>query len=145
MGHPQSGDTVKVHYTGRLEDGQVFDTSKKREPLELTVGQQQVIPGFERAVMQMEPGEAKTVKVPADEAYGPRRPELVVAVDRGEIPEHIQPTVGQKLQIQRQDGAVTVVSVADVSDEKVTLDANHPLAGEDLTFELELVEVHQRH
>jgi peptidylprolyl isomerase len=145
VAHPQSGDTVKVHYTGRLDDGRVFDSSKEKAPLELTLGREQVIPGFEQAVTQMEPGEAKTVTVPAEKAYGPRRPELVLAVDRTEIPESIDLAVGQKLKIQRNDGLVTVVSVAGVSDEKVTLDANHPLAGEDLTFDLELVEVRSRH
>jgi peptidylprolyl isomerase len=137
----RSGDTVTVHYTGRLDDGRVFDSSKERGPLELTVGEKQVIPGFEDALTEMEPGQAKTVTVPAEQAYGPRRPELMVAVDRTEFPEHIQPTVGQKLQLQSKDGMVTEVRVADVSDEQVTLDANHPLAGQNLTFDLELVEI----
>ena len=141
MAQPRSGDTIKVHYTGRLDDGRVFDSSKQREPLELTVGEAEVIPGFEQALTQMQPGEAKTVTVPAEQAYGPRRPDLVLAVDRAELPEHIQPTVGQKLKVQDNDGRVTEVRVADVSDEQVTLDANHPLAGQNLTFELELVEI----
>jgi FKBP-type peptidyl-prolyl cis-trans isomerase 2 len=141
MAHPRSGDTVKVHYTGRLDDGRVFDSSKERDPLELIVGQRRVIPGFEEAVVQMEPGEEKTVTVPADRAYGPRRPELMLSVDRTEFPDHIQPTVGQKLQVQRQHGQVAEVTVAEVSDNQVTLDANHPLAGQDLTFDLELVEI----
>lgn len=139
--HPKSGDTITVHYTGRLENGRVFDSSKGREPLELTVGTQQVIPAFEHALTEMRPGDAKTITVPSDEAYGPRRPDLVVAVDRGAFPEHIEPAVGQRLQVQRRDGGVTEVTVADVSEEQVTLDANHPLAGKDLTFDLELVEI----
>jgi len=141
MAHPRAGDTIAVHYTGRLDDGRVFDSSKDKRPLELTVGQKQVIPGFEEALTEMEPGESKTVTVPADKAYGPHRPERVLAVDRGQLPEHIQPAVGQKLQVQHEDGRVTDVSVAEVSDHQVTLDANHPLAGQDLTFELELVAI----
>lgn len=138
---PRSGDTVTAHYTGRLDDGRVFDSSKERGPIELTVGEKQVIAGFEDALTEMEPGQAKTVTVPAEQAYGPRRPELMLAVDRTEFPEHIQPTVGQRLQLQSKDGMVTEVRVADVSDEQVTLDANHPLAGQNLTFDLELVEI----
>ena len=136
MAQPQSGDTVKVHYTGRLDDSRVFDSSKKREPLELTVGQRRVIPGSE-AVVQMEPGEEKTVTVFADRAYGPRRPELM-SVDRTEFPDHIQPIVGQELPVQRQHGQVVEARVA---DNQVTLGANHPPAGQDLTFDLELVEI----
>jgi peptidylprolyl isomerase len=132
-----------VHYTGRLDDGRVFDSSKEREPLELTVGQGRVIPGVEEAIVQMEPGEERAVTVPADRAFGPRRPELMLSVDRTEIPEHIQPTVGQTLQVQHQDGQVAEVRVAEVSDSQVTLDANHPLAGHDLTFDLELVEIRE--
>jgi peptidylprolyl isomerase len=144
MPHPRTGDTIAVHYTGRLDDGRVFDSSKERAPLEMAVGEKQVIPAFEAAVTQMEPGEARTVTVPAEEAYGPHRPELMVAVDRAEFPEHIQPAVGQKLQVQRKDGMVTEVRVAEVSDDEVTLDANHPLAGQNLTFDLELVEIRAR-
>ena len=139
--HPAPGDTVKVHYTGRLGDGRVFDSSRQRGPLQVTVGQGRVIPKFEEALTQMEPGEEKTVTIPAEQAYGPRRPELVLAVDRTEFPEHIEPSVGQELQLRQNDGEVAIVRVTDVSDEQVTLDANHPLAGQDLTFDLQLVEV----
>ena len=141
MAHPRSGDTITVHYTGRLADGRVFDSSEGREPLELTVGEGEVIPGFEHALTQMEPGEERTVTIPADEAYGPHRPELMVSVDRAELPDHIQPEVGQQLQVRADDGHTAIVTVAEVSDGQVTLDANHPLAGEDLTFDLRLVEV----
>ena len=144
MAHPRSGDTVRVHYTGRLDDGRVFDSSKEREPLELTVGQGRVIPGVEEAVVQMEPGEEKTVMVPADRAFGPRLPELMLSVDRTDFPEHIQPTVGQKLQVRHHDGQMAEVRVAEVSDRQVTLDANHPLAGHDLTFDLKLVEIREK-
>jgi len=141
MAHPRAGDTVKVHYTGRLDDGRVFDSSKQRDPLELTLGDGRVIPGFEEAIAAMQPGEERTVRIPADRAYGRHRSELVLAVDRSELPPDIQPQVGQHLQVQHDDGEVTVVRVAEVSDEQVTIDANHPLAGHDLTFELELVAV----
>jgi peptidylprolyl isomerase len=141
MAHPRSGDRVKVHYTGRLRDGRVFDSSTEREPLELTVGGGQVIPKFEQAVTEMKPGDERTVTIPADEAYGPRRPELMIALDREQLPQHIEPTVGQHLEVRREDGETAVVTVAEVSDAHITLDANHPLAGEDLTFDLKLVDV----
>ena len=141
MAHPRSGDTVKVHYTGRFGDGRVFDSSRQREPMEVTVGAGRVIPGFEEALTRMEPGEERTVTIPAEQAYGARRPDLMVAVNRTEFPEHIEPSVGQQLQVRQDDGQVAVVTIAEVSDEQVTIDANHPLAGEDLTFDLELVEV----
>jgi len=141
MAQPRAGDTVRVHYTGRLDDGRVFDSSKERAPLEVTLGEGRVISGFEDAIAQMEPGEERTVRIPADRAYGPHDPDLVLEVDRSELPPDIQPEVGQHLQVQHDDGQVTVVTVAAVSDEQVTIDANHPLAGHDLTFDLELVGV----
>lgn len=140
MTHPKSGDTVRVHYTGRLDDGRVFASSKAREPLELTVGEGTLLPSVEEILTRMEPGEERTVTIPAERAYGPHQPELVLAVDRAEFPEHIEPEVGQELQV-RQGDEVVVVRIAEVSDEQVTIDANHPLAGENLTFDLELVAV----
>jgi len=144
MANPQAGDTVKVHYTGRLGDGRVFDSSRERGPMEVTVGAGQVIPTFEEALTTMQPGEERTVTIPAEQAYGPRRPDLVVSVDRAEFPEHIKPTVGQELQVRQDGGETAIVKIAEVSDQQVVLDANHPLAGEDLTFDLELVEVQPR-
>ena len=144
MAHPRSGDTVKVHYTARLDDGRVFDSSKERDPLQLTIGEGKPFPGLDEALTEMEPGEERTVTIPADRGYGPHRPELLVAVDRTEFPNDIQPQVGQRLQVRHEQGQVSVVTVADVSDEQVTLDANHPLAGRDLTLELQLVEVAPR-
>ena len=140
MTHPRSGDTVRVHYTGRLDDGRVFASSKAHEPLELTVGKGTLIPSVEETLTRMQTGEERTVTIPPERAYGPYQPELVLAVDRAEFPEDIEPEVGQELQV-RQGGAVLVMRVAGVSDEEVTIDANHPLAGQNLTFDLELVEI----
>jgi peptidylprolyl isomerase len=137
----KDGDTVQVHYTLKLEDGTVFDTSIGGDPLQFTIGDGQLIPGFEQAVVGMSPGESKTVEIPADEAYGPYLEELVMVVDRDQLPEDLQPEVGQQLQIRQPDGQTILVKVIDVSESSVTLDANHPLAGEDLTFDIELVEI----
>jgi peptidylprolyl isomerase len=135
-----NGDTVRVHYTGKLDDGSVFDSSEGREPLEFRLGGGEVIPGFEQAVTGMAPGDERQVTIPADEAYGPRREELVLVVRRQELPEEMQPEVGLQLQMS-QDGQQFVVTISDVTEEDVVLDANHPLAGEDLTFELKLVDI----
>ena len=140
MTHPRSGDTVRVHYTGRLDDGRVFASSRAQGPLELKVGEGTLLPSVEETLTRMEPGEERTVTIPAERAYGPHEPELVLAVDRTEFPEDIEPEVGQELQVQQGD-AVLVMRVAEVSDEEVTIDANHPLAGQNLTFDLELVEI----
>ena len=140
MAQARSGDTVRVHYTGRLEDGSVFDSSQGREPLEFVLGAQQVIPGFEEAVDGLSPGEERSVSIPADRAYGPRREEMVLTVGRDQFPDEIQPEVGQQLQMS-QDGQVAIVTIVGVSDAEVTLDANHPLAGKDLVFDVQLVEI----
>jgi peptidylprolyl isomerase len=140
MAQAKAGDTVRIHYTGTLDDGSVFDSSRGREPLEFTLGTQQVIPGFERAILGLAEGEGRTVTIPVAEAYGARRDELMLEVDRSQFPDHIEPKVGQQLQIDQQ-GQVGVVTVTAVTDRTVTLDANHPLAGRALTFELELVEI----
>jgi peptidylprolyl isomerase len=140
MTHPRSGDTVKVHYTGRLDDGRVFASSRAQGPLELTVGKGTLLPSVEETLTRMEPGEERTVTIPAERAYGPYEPELVLAVDRAEFPEDIEPEVGQELQVQQGD-EVVVVRITAVSDEEVTIDVNHPLAGQNLTFDLELVAV----
>jgi peptidylprolyl isomerase len=140
MAAAKSGDTVRVHYTGTLNDGTVFDSSQGREPLEFTVGIGQVIPGFDQAVTGMQPGDEKTVTIPSGEAYGEHRPEMMATVPREQFPAEIQPEIGQQLQVS-QDGQNFVVTVVEVGADEVTLDANHPLAGEDLTFKLELVEI----
>lgn len=143
MSKVKEGDTVKVHYTGKLGDGSVFDTSRERnEPLEFTLGQGQLIPGFEKAVEGMNVGDSTTVDIPSGEAYGERRDDLELEVSRNELPDNIEPEVGMQLQMQQQqNGKAIPVQITEVSDEKVTLDANHPLAGKDLTFDIELVEI----
>lgn len=135
------GDTVKVHYTGRLDDGTIFDSSINREPLQFTIGEGQIIPGFEQAIIGMSPGESKTTRIPMDEAYGPHRKEMVVVVSREQIPAELNPEVGQQLQVRQPDGRAMIVVVTEVSESSVTLDANHPLAGKDLTFDIQLVEI----
>ena len=141
MTKAENGNTVKVHYTGKLENGEVFDSSQGREPLEFTIGQGQMIPGFEAAVIGMQVGETKSAeKIPADEAYTYHE-ELVAEISRDQFPEYITPEVGQQLQAQQSDGQIMVVKVLAFTDETVTLDGNHPLAGKDLYFDLELVEV----
>lgn len=141
MAAAKQGDTVSVHYTGKLTDGTVFDSSRERDPIQFKLGEQQVIPGFEKAVEGMEPGEKTEVTIPADEAYGQRNEEAVAAVERARLPEGLDPQVGQQLQMQGPEGQAMPVRVTDVDDENITVDANHPLAGKDLIFELELVNV----
>lgn len=141
MDSAQTGNVVKVHYTGKLEDGTVFDSSRDREPLEFTLGSGQVISGFEQAVAGMKVGETRSAHISSDDAYGPRRDDLVLEIEREQIPEDIEVEVGTQLQLQQQNGQAVPVTVADVGGENVTLDANHPLAGQDLYFDLELVEV----
>ncbi|WP_332450071.1 FKBP-type peptidyl-prolyl cis-trans isomerase [Methanoculleus sp.] len=141
MAQAKEGDTVRVHYTGKLEDGTVFDTSGEGTPIEFTIGDGEIIPGFEKAVVGMEPGETKTARLSPEEAYGPRREDMTLTVDRAQFPEEIDPEPGQQLQVQQPDGRAAVVVVSEVSESTVTLDANHPLAGQPLTFEIQLVEV----
>jgi peptidylprolyl isomerase len=135
----KEGTTVRVHYTGRLKDGSVFDSSEGRDPIEFTIGGRQVIPGFENMVLGMSVGAKKTTTIPAAEAYGERRDELVFEVDRQRLPPETEPAIGQVLEVQTADGQRGQVTVVAVADETVKLDANHALAGEDLTFEVELV------
>lgn len=141
MTQAQRGDTVKVHYTGKLDDGTVFDSSVDREPLEFTLGQGGIIPGFEQAVLGMSTGESKTETIPSENAYGPYVEEMVLTVDRQQMPPEIEPQVGQQLHLQQPDGQMIPVMITDVSSSTVTLDANHPLAGENLTFDIQLVEI----
>jgi peptidylprolyl isomerase len=141
MALAKSGDTVRINYTGRLDDGTVFKTSCGYKPLEFRIGKSTLIPAFQETVVGMKPGNSRTVKIVADEAYGPRHEQMVVAVDRNKFPENVKPSVGLELDICQQNGKVSLVKVVDVSECSVTLDANHPLAGKDLTFDIELVEI----
>jgi peptidylprolyl isomerase len=141
MRHAKHGDTVKVHYRGKLQDGSVFDASFDREPLQFTIGERQVIPGFEEAVVGMNPGDSKTTELPAEKAFGPHREDMVVVVDKSEFPTHVEPRVGQSVPIPQPDGPPVDVTVTQVTESEVTVDANHPLAGEALAFDIELIEI----
>ncbi|PZF71675.1 FKBP-type peptidyl-prolyl cis-trans isomerase [Taibaiella soli] len=141
MQQVKKGDTVRVHYHGKLNDGSTFDSSDGRAPLEFVVGNGQVIKGFDDAVMSMAVGEKKTVTIPVHEAYGERSDENMVRYPITEFPADIKPEVGMELHMSDDQGHVFPVIVAEVTDDSVLLDANHPLAGEPLTFEIELVEI----
>lgn len=137
----KAGDTVRIHYTGTLQDGTTFDSSQGRDPLEFTVGSGQIIPGLDKALPGMAVGDTKSVEVPCDEAYGPVQPEARQEMPRAQIPADIPLDPGTQLQMRSPAGQTIPVVVAEVTDETVTLDANHPLAGKDLTFDIELVEL----
>lgn len=165
MAQAKSGDKVKVHYTGTLEDGSVFDTSEgyvehptehscgcgsnegcgsesqETGPLEFTIGAGQLIPKFEAAVIGLEPGQSISITISADDAYGQRAEEMVAVIDRSDIPENINPEPGHQMEVILQDGSPMPVLVTEVTDKSITLDANHPLAGFDLTFAIKLVEI----
>ena len=143
MSNPKMGDRVKVHYTGTLGDGEVFDTSREREPFEFDIGSGNVIPSFEQGVIDMAVGETKQITIEPENAYGPRREELVVEVKKNGFPEDIEPAVGQQLQTKQEDGSPINVTITAMTEETVTLDANHPLAGQTLVFDIELVEILQ--
>lgn len=137
----ENGKTVKIHYTGTLDDGTQFDSSAGRDPLEFQMGAGMVIPGFEQGVADMEVGEKKSIHIPAAEAYGERREDLVMQFERSQLPVGLEPEVGMGLQMQGPQGQPVPVTVTEVSEENITIDANHQLAGQNLNFELELVEV----
>jgi len=161
MAQAKQGDKVRVHYTGTLEDGSIFDSSEgfveecgdecedegcgcnvnNSGPLEFVIGQGSLIPKFEEAVIGLEPGQSVQVKIPADDAYGQRVEEMVAVIERSEIPAEISPEPGQRMEVVLQDGTPLPVVITDVTDTSVTLDANHPLAGLDLTFDIKLVEI----
>ncbi len=141
MTEAKKGDTVQVHYRGTLADGSEFDSSEGRDPLQITLGAGQVIPGFDAAVTGLKVGDKTTTTIPADQAYGQSHPEAVLAVPVAQLPPGLDPQVGQQLQMQGQDGSPIPVRVTEVTTETITLDANHPLAGKDLTFEIELVAI----
>lgn len=141
MAQAKQGDKVRVHYTGRLTDGTVFDSSQGRDPLEFEIGRHQVIPGFEKAVEGLSVGESTTTTIPAAQAYGERSENLVMQVPLAHMPEGLNPQEGQQLYMRQPNGQPVAVRVAAVSKDTVTLDANHQLAGKDLTFEIRLVKI----
>jgi FKBP-type peptidyl-prolyl cis-trans isomerase 2 len=141
MTQAKPGTTVSIHYTGTLADGTTFDSSEGRDPLTFKLGGGEIIPGLESALSGMTVGEKKKVTIPSEDAYGPHRPEAIQQVPREAVPDHIPLDLGTQLQVQTQDGRAVPVTVTEVTDAQVTLDANHPLAGKDLTFDVELVSV----
>ncbi len=141
MSEAKKDNLVKVHYTGKLDDGQVFDSSKDREPLEFKIGEGKLIPGFENGVIGMKLQESKTIKIPFTEAYGDKREELMIEVQNQQLPEELKPEVGMELVSKSPDGQEQIVKIAEVKEASIVVDANHPLAGQDLTFEIELVDI----
>lgn len=141
MAQAKHGDLVKVRYIGSFDDGTTFDSSDGRDPLQFVIGEGMLIPAFEQAIVGMLPGDSKEVHIPAGDAYGPYMDELILEVDRGQIPQYISPEEGMQLQITQDDGSSTVVKVVKLTEEKIFLDANHPLAGKDLNFDIELVDI----
>jgi peptidylprolyl isomerase len=137
----EAGDYIKVHYTGTLDDGSEFDSSEGREPLEFTAGAGQMIKGFDAAVIGMRIGEVKTAKIPAEDAYGPHNDELILTFSKDELPEGMDPKVGDEIPLTGPGGRIMNAPVIDVNETNITVDANHRLAGKDLTFEIELVEL----
>lgn len=139
----KTGDTVSVHYTGRLADGEVFDSSEGHEPLSFVVGAKQVIEGFENGVMGMSVGDKKTIEIKSDEAYGERIEGLAQAVPRESLRMDVEPEIGMSFMIQTPDGQQMPVAITEITEETITLDANHPLAGKDLTFDIEVVAIQE--
>jgi peptidylprolyl isomerase len=142
MMQAKHGDTVRVHYRGRLRDGSEFEASFDREPLQFMIGGGQVIAGFEEAVVGMKPGDSKTTELPAEKAFGLYREDMVAVVDKSQFEDWgLEPEIGESVRIRQPDGSSIEVTVSDVTESEVTVDANHPLAGEDLTFDIELVDI----
>jgi len=141
MNPAKLGDTVTVHYKGTLKDGSVFDTSENQEPLNFTLGKNEMIPGFENAIIGLTKGESKTFTLTPDEAYGEQDDDMILNMPRSEFPPEIDPEVGMVLKVNNEDDEDTHLMVTEITDEMITLDGNHPLAGEDLTFEINVVEI----
>ena len=141
MSQAKPGDTVRIHYTGTLDDGTQFDSSAGRDPLEFTIGSGQVIPGFDKAVEGMTVGDSKSVNIAVNDAYGPRHAQMVQQVPKTALPGDLEPREGMTLQARGNDGQVINLTVTAVGDEHITVDGNHPLAGRDLNFDIELVEI----
>jgi peptidylprolyl isomerase len=143
MAKAKEGDRVKVYFTGTLEDGTIFGQTHEDEPFEFTIGEKSVLPKFEGAVIGMKEGENKAILIAPEDAYGPRDKERVFTAEKSEIPDHITPEIGKKIQVQMGSGEMAILTVLEVSEDKVVFDANDPLAGEELTFEIKLLEILQ--
>jgi peptidylprolyl isomerase len=141
MSQAKTGDTVKIHYTGTLDDGTQFDSSNGRDPLEFTLGSGQVIPGFDKAVEGMAVGDEKSVNIQPEDAYGPRNDQMVQDVPKSALPDDLEPEEGMGLQARGQDGQVLNLTVVAVGEDSITVDGNHPLAGQNLNFDIQLVEI----
>lgn len=141
MAKVKKDDNVKVHYTGTLDDGTVFDSSREREPLAFKVGGGEMIQGFDAAVVDMAVGESKTFTIEAEDGYGQRREEMVFQIERSQLPEGMEPEVGHHLQTEAEGGHPVILEIIAVEEENVTLDGNHPLAGKDLNFDIEIVSI----
>ena len=141
MSKVKADSLVSVHYTGKLSDGQVFDSSVDRGPLEVKLGQGSLIPGFEKGLIDMQANEKKTIVIAKEEAYGEKRKELFQSVKKSDLPEDLKVEVDMALMATNADGSEKQLRVAEIKEDEIVVDANHPLAGEDLTFELELVEI----
>lgn len=141
MKQAKTGDKVKVHYTGSLQDGTVFDSSRDREAMEVTLGSGRLIGGFEDALLGMSVGDTKRLNIPSDDAYGPRREELVIHVEKSDFPPNLEPREGLTLNLKGPEEQAIQAIVTEVSGDSVTIDANHPLAGKDLNFDIELTEI----
>lgn len=141
MTQAKNGNSVTVNYTGRLEDGSVFDKTEQREPLQFVLGKDRLIKGFEKAIEGMSPGDAKTVKLAPEEAYGPKREKMIMRIGRNQAPENFEPQIGQRVELKRQEGTPLGATVTEITESDFIVDANHPLAGQSLTFDIALLEV----
>jgi peptidylprolyl isomerase len=141
MTEAKAGDKVKVHFTGYLEDGAVFGSTMNEEPFEFVIGEKNMLPGFENAVIGMQKGETKTISLAPEEAYGSHKKELVHIMDKSSFPPEINLEIGKKLSVRIQDGKQTVVAIKDIAEDHIVIDENDPLAGKTLTFKIELVEI----
>ena len=141
MAQAKAGDTVRVHYEGQLSDGTIFDSSLEREPIEFILGQDTVIPGFEQAVIGMEVGESKDVSIPPEDGFGEYSEDLVVNIEKSILPPDINPELGMQLEVSSEEETPRVFTIADIAEDIITLDGNHPLAGKEIAFKIELIEI----
>lgn len=141
MTKAKTGDRVKVHFEGYLEDGTVFGSSMDDEPFEFTIGEKNMLPGFENAVIGMQKGDTKTITLPPEEAYGPHKKELVTVMEKSGFPQEISLEIGKRLRVRTQDGKYTMVTIKDFTEDSIVLDENDPLAGKTLTFKIELIDI----